>query len=111
MNSPNCRWFQYSLRTLFVVMAVVGTAMGWAWQQIKWIHERREVINDRNVVLHAVYDDDRLPWPLWLVLEDGWSQINCAADLPPHRKAQLMRLFPEANLVEGPWTWPSETTP
>jgi hypothetical protein len=101
--TPKRRWFRFNLRTLFVVVTVVGCIAGWLLYQVRWIVERRHVTRDRVGILHATFDDDRLPWPLWLLPEDGWSQINYAPDLSPERKAELTRLFPEATLVEGPW--------
>jgi hypothetical protein len=109
-DDPHKRRWSFTLRTLFVVMTTAGIVMGWLGQQINWIRERREVIKDRSVVLHASFNDDNLPWPLTLVIEDGWGQINYAPELATEQKAELRRLFPEARLVEGPWRWPVPAT-
>jgi hypothetical protein len=39
------RWFQYGLRTMFVVVTVFGVALGWIGMQFKWKHERERALH------------------------------------------------------------------
>lgn len=35
---------RFSLRTLFLVVTIVGTLVGWFGMQLKWVHDRREAL-------------------------------------------------------------------
>jgi hypothetical protein len=100
---PKRGWYQFSLRTMFVFVTLASAGFGWLGSQISWVRERRRVIEDRREILHATFVDEPVPWPLWLIMEDGWGQINYPTDLPDERRAELMRLFPEARFVPGPY--------
>jgi len=39
------RWFRFSLRTLFVLVAVLGVFLGWLGVQVKWIRDRHEALS------------------------------------------------------------------
>jgi hypothetical protein len=42
---PKRRWFRFSLRTLFVLVTIVGIAAGWVRYQTNWVQQRREFLN------------------------------------------------------------------
>ena len=39
-TKPKRRWFRFSLRTLFVLVTIIGIAAGWVTYQLNWIRER-----------------------------------------------------------------------
>ena len=41
---PKRRWFSFSLRTLFVVVTIIGVGAGWVAYQLNWIRERHRLI-------------------------------------------------------------------
>ena len=107
MTAPKRRWFRFSLRTLFVVVTVVGIACSWALSQKKWIRDRSEAMNwvqsQRAWNLANGRSTVRLPLGLRLFGE------RFALDAIEVREAdtrsddafsiaELKRLFPEATV-------------
>ncbi len=43
-EAPKRRWFRFSLRTLFVMLAVVGTLFGWRRHTLLVVEQRRELL-------------------------------------------------------------------
>ncbi len=79
MTAHKRRW-TFSLRTMFVVVTVLGI-LGWIGNNIRWIHQRREFIeNPPTIYMHATRVPHSAapwaPWPLWLFGERGWSEIS-----------------------------------
>ncbi len=96
------RWYRFSLRTLFIAIAVVGVAAGWLVRESQFIQARREFMaqadRERQGLIGFVHyaSSPTIPvWRMWLgdsaesrvILPATWSN----ADL---EKAK--RLFPEA---------------
>ena len=46
--APHRRWLRYSLRTLFVVMAICGTVLGWVAYEQKWIWDRHAFLEEQE---------------------------------------------------------------
>jgi len=105
------RWFQFSLRTLFVVVTVSAVWLGW---ELKFIRDRKalrkSIVDGGGTVQMASYHRDigfdpkypgapvMPPWRRWL----GDEPIGCAV-LPPGSSkivlARATRTFPEALVV------------
>ena len=91
-TAPKRRWFQWSLRTLFVVVTLVGCATGWVVYQINWIRQRSEFVASekriherRGVAVTIAYtypgkQPVRAPFMLWTLGETGFSDICVLAD-------------------------------
>jgi hypothetical protein len=100
--TPPRRWYQFSLRTMFVGMILISAAFGW------WVHRSREWIKQRHEALANgwVSDDSkddrpRAPSGLWLFGEHGVAVIAVY-----HNRDQIAflakcsearQLFPEAH--------------
>jgi hypothetical protein len=121
MTAPKRRWFQWSLRTLFVVVTVVAVFLAY---HINWIRQRDNFIVD-ELAAYKRSHPSRDPWPvrnskgvsglrshrapgaLWLFGEEGLVNVNVRVDgLPAEglsvrdwERIQLARrLFPEAGI-------------
>ena len=114
------RWFNFSLRTMFVVVTVFGCWMGY---ELNWIRQRREFIQSDECSSNVVDAEDyggwpSAPWMLRLFGETGYAmiQVNFFPDetFEEHaianwrlteKQQQLIkrarRLFPEAEFIEG----------
>ena len=101
------RWFRYSLRTVFVVLTVLGV---WLGSQVNWIRERREYIVAHGrfgvgdpFAESASESSPRAPNLLWLLGEEGIDSLEISTtrlsggEIPPEA-AKARRLFPEAAL-------------
>ena len=119
--APNRRWFHFSLRTLFVVVTVLGIWLGW---QLHFVSRRKQAINwlekdlDGLVIYSSwVRDDpalardrpDVLKWPQlpfwrrWLgdeTIAEIWLPKDAYNDA---NLARLAKCFPEA-LLRDPST-------
>lgn len=42
MTAPRRRWSAFSLQTLFVVVALLATPLGWVAYSLNWIRQRHE---------------------------------------------------------------------
>ena|ERR1051325_8457872 len=126
-TSPRRRWFRFSLRTLFLLVTILGVFLGWLGGQIKWIMDRHEALRwlskvpDSNESANGfpIESTERLwyeppfsanqknnaPWGLWLFREVGLRRINLNGHLPPsdeYTEEKLRELFPEAEIETLP---------
>lgn len=90
------RRLRFSLRTLFVVVTVLGGSLGWLLYQFRWIEQRRDFLANEDV---TIWDDKPAPWPLWLLGEPGHKTIvlydNEGSPSPVERARSL---FPESKV-------------
>jgi hypothetical protein len=91
------RWYQFSLRTMFVVVTLVSILLGWVMYSLDWIRQRNEWL-DRSSIW-SLGPTDRLtrrnvtaPCGLWLFGEEGVSVIHCMS----YQQERGQQLFPEA---------------
>ena len=109
---PRRPWYQFSLRTMFVLVVVVSIPLAWVGYSLNWIRQRREVRNrgisvrtlrDQPCIVSFSIDGDTYctaPAGLWLFGEMGFSEIlvwgddKCVAD--------TKLLFPEATIHHWP---------
>jgi hypothetical protein len=94
------RLFQFSLRSLFVLVTLVAIFCGY---QMNWIRHRHEFLKRAGVQVH-VNDDVPAPRGLWLFGEKGVLWITFEHETS-ESKSEAERLFPEADL-EGRLTGP-----
>ena len=79
------RWFQYSLRTLLILTALVAVWMAW------WSHNARQqrdavaALEKDNVIVHYVEDKNVL-WPGWLVDLLGRDYFGTVRDVELYGK-------------------------
>ena len=80
--TPTCRVGRnmkrprFSLRTLFVLVAIAGVPMAWGAYQLNWIRQRHEFISHFGAVSGyspTTVDPQAAPWPLSLFGEDGYT--------------------------------------
>jgi hypothetical protein len=78
---PSRHWFQWSLRTLFVVFTVVACTLGY---ELNWIRQRHELLTTGRFVAHddgtapggLILVGVRAPGLLWLLGESGHQSIS-----------------------------------
>ncbi|MGD9721181.1 MAG: hypothetical protein AB7O59_03890 [Pirellulales bacterium] len=108
--TPKRRWFRWSLRTMFVVVTVLG---GWLAYQVNWIAQRHQFLESPAVCEFrgAVMLGGRAPGALWLLGEPGVKGMSVAIvakgrpgdvdrfDWELHETVrEARRLFPEAGV-------------
>lgn len=99
MNAPPRRRFQFSLRTMLVVVTLVCVGFGWwvHWSR-EWIRERQEWIEQhKGVVLRGGWGvkPPTAPCGLSLFGEHGVHIMFAVGD----EEQEARRLFPEARVV------------
>ena len=111
------RWLRFSLRTFFVLLMLLGVALGWAGAQLRWIRERRaarEWIDAHGQRWEEVAESaeppplvNTAPWSLQLFGEYGEFEIEIEPQRinvsePSWDVNEIRRLFPEAHVREKP---------
>ena len=90
------RWYQLSLRTFFVLVALACVGLGWWVHRCKeWIRLRHEAFDTGMVSygnLHDENDNTLAPGGLWLLGETGAGRLGCR----PQDFQLAKYLFPEA---------------
>jgi len=110
MNPPHRPWYQFSLRTMLIVMVLASAGFGyWVhWSRV-WIRQRHEALESR-LAIPAIEDTVRpwVPGGLWLFGEKGASVIYIPGSkcdvTDEENEAKVRVLFPEAKVIMGP-TW------
>ena len=131
MTAPKRRWFAYSLRTLFVVITVLGCWLGYEWN---WIRQRHEMlakpeaciiegstISTSLAIMKAQWNAEGLepasaPGLLWLFGEQGVTELRVfIRDVDDFQHCETCavtmrasRLFPESRLS---FAWGQVTDP
>jgi len=102
---PRRRWFRFSLRTLFVLVTLLGVFSAWLTMQVKWITARHAALQLPNV-----YGDQKLyrtpPWGLVALGEPGYCYVWILAEKDASPEDERLRLhletlFPEAEAYIG----------
>jgi hypothetical protein len=99
-TKPKRRWFRFSLRTVFVLVARVGVAAGWVACQLNWIQQRHEFFKCDGVSYSypGAGAKTLVPWSLRLFGEPAYAQITTF----PAEMKMAQSLFPEAMILKGP---------
>jgi len=112
------RWIQFSLRTMFVVVALAAAIVAY---HVNWIRQRQEFldhafhefpegfeINGEKTVAPIMWGNNKrancsAPFFLWLFGEEGHWAIHLRLDGPPEADRQKMdrakQLFPESGII------------
>jgi ABC-type multidrug transport system fused ATPase/permease subunit len=102
MTAPKRRWFQWSLRTLFVVVTVAALLSAWVVYQLNWIRQRNSARNwiaaHRAALSSAIFEKRPFPWPLRILGEQPENLIEIVTD-DMGRVEELRSLFPEATVL------------
>ena len=103
VNPPRRPWYQFSLRTMLIVMVLVSAGFGyWVHWSKDWIRQRQEFLkaarnHSMDIITRPSSEEyfARAPAGLWLFGEEGiWYMLCWEAD-----DAELAdRLFPEASI-------------
>ena len=113
------RWFQFSIRTMLVLVLLAAIPMGWVAAQLKWMQDRqraREWIAQHGYNGPLVHSSLRpplplierrsdLPWSLRLLGEEAVPEIRLERGhaLSEPEVANIKRLFPESRVLDGPF--------
>jgi hypothetical protein len=115
------RWFRFSLKTLLVLVTILGSFLGWFGVQLRWIHDRREAlrwiidIRARQLArdsgslvppekgVYVSHAGITAPWSLGILGESGVERLEVYQDwLNPDARYSLNELrvlFPEAEVI------------
>jgi hypothetical protein len=107
-TTSNRRWYQFSLRTMFVLTVVVSIPLAWVGYSLNWIRQRHKAFGGHG---YAGIGTDPFKTPytpapafLWVFGENGVSMIWCRRhvwfkDHTAENLQELQRLFPEAEII------------
>lgn len=120
-NAAHRHFFRFSLRTLFVLVTIVGSILGWIGEQVKRIRDRREALQwivdyyarslarDRGSLMPPQKGDYishagiKAPWSLDILGEASVERLVVYEDWlnadAPYIFDELKSLFPEANVT------------
>jgi hypothetical protein len=106
-NKPRRRWYQFSLRTMFVLTIVVSIPLAWVGYSLNWIRQRREAIRCGYVIKSPwsrvlARNGSNMPDAPWALRIFGERGVTCVICIPEYRE-MAKRLFPEAR-IEGEYT-------
>jgi hypothetical protein len=96
------RWFRFSLRTMFLLMTVVCSVVGWVTYQLNWIRQRHDLLREGMVIQNGLWwrsfevDLEPPPWNLRLFGEStpaAGFYLSYPKGHPEDRRVR--RLFPE----------------
>jgi hypothetical protein len=100
MNAPNRHCFQFSLRAMFVLVAVIGACSLWMMSQFEAVREREKLVNARAKFDMSNPDQSRLPF-VWSLF--GASPVNSiglpAREFSDDDRVHYRSAFPEADVT------------
>ena len=101
------RWFQFSIRTMFVLVTVLTVLGYWLGYQLNWIHERHNARVGTGIGKAAIRQPDGstkwivltpdAPWPLGWFGEKGVKFLMLPKSTPREEVDRILALFPEAD--------------
>jgi len=101
------RWFTFSLRTLFVIVTILGASVGWLVVQFKWMRERNQpppVILGETQCWIAGGELGEAPWSLRPFRATGYKKVFVQTLLRSTEQGRseamehVKSLFPEADV-------------
>ena len=90
---------RFSLRTLFVLVAIVSVPLGWMAYQLNWIRQRHEFLDGREV--QSFMDIMTLPAPLPWSLRFFGEPAHGFVVVAPEYVQEAARLFPAARIYDA----------
>lgn len=113
--APKRRWPRFSLRTMFVVVAVFACGAGFLSYELSWIQQRREALIPNEVPYswaeswNTKGHPATAPWHLRILGEGGIAAIWIDRGMPSATREgyrnRLQRLFPEAQVIDAMEKW------
>lgn len=78
MNRKHCnlRWFQFTLRTLFVFMLIVSVGLSWLAVKMQRCRRQREAVEAIGSLGGWVCYEDPLPGPVWVRQTFGIDSVS-----------------------------------
>lgn len=103
MMATRRRW-SFGLRTLLLVLTIVGASLGWVGYQLNWIRERHALFNGPIPDGYGGFDTFaycqngfvQAPWQLRIFGERGCYQMWSGFSESDPELRRLRELFPEA---------------
>ncbi len=111
LSDPRRPRFRFSLRTLLVVVTLLGAALGWAGWQWRIVQERVAAATwiAENDGQFGEYTGEPLPWIRRILGDQPFAYEIILADEPTEaRKEELRRIFPECKI--GWLVWINDNT-
>jgi hypothetical protein len=91
------RWHQFSLRTIFVVVTIVGCALGWLGSQVAIVHRRNEALSRLNATV-LTDEEETLRWinnpPMWFKPQRGTTQEQWDKNIAARRAHKIPARLP-----------------
>lgn len=109
------RWFQFTLRTFLVSVALLGGFAAWLVYHVNWIRERdRAKVGFGYLEHHGIRRPCHAPWPLNWLGEEGHGLIIIPDFHSEEEIDRIKALFPEAQAFEiepmpANFVWPEGT--
>ena len=99
------KFLRFRLRTLFIVVAVLGIPMGWVAYQLNWIRERHGFVTQKHCATTMVIFSahTKAPWSLSIF---GENPVSALTEVPAEYAEEGRRLFPEAIVNPRPGDFP-----
>ena len=88
------KWPRFSLRTLFLLITLIGIPLGWVTSQLNWIRQRHDFILHAGDYSNPIHAPDSFPWVLRLFREQPHGYVSATKE----EKEKAQRLFPEAKI-------------
>jgi hypothetical protein len=95
---PHRRWYQFSLRTMFVGMTLACVVLAWVGYSLNWIRQRQQARGSHPFMYWHEWVDPNIPLApdgLWLFGEKSVFQIESNED----DTEVIRKLFPEAEVL------------
>jgi hypothetical protein len=97
------RRFQFSLRTLLIVVTLLASAAGYVGRQYEIVQNRRSFIDDHlnrygNLEVDPS-DAVEVPWIRRLLGDEGVEKLGLDADSDKNERRRAAALFPEAQIM------------
>ena len=91
---------RFSLRMVFVLIALISLPMGWVAYQLNWIRQRHEFLSKQ---VHRVQTGIKIkmpppPWSLRLFGEQSGGDMDTFWYISPSQLENGRRLFPELSV-------------
>jgi len=94
--------FQFSLRTLFIVVTLISVPLGWTMCQLKWLHDRHAFMATKMRAIDWVDTSRRIPVPWQLAIFGEKPVTDATWEVDTSDLTEAEHLFPEASYLIVP---------